>query len=123
MQINSYKNLIVWQKGIVVCERIYKVTESFPKEEIYGLTSQMRRAAVSIPSNIAEGRNRSSRKDFINFLRISLGSTAELETQIEIAKRLPQTKHLSFEEIVILLEEISKMLSTMISKLRIPPNS
>lgn len=123
MQISSYKDLLVWQKGIVVCEKVYIITEKFPREEIYGLTSQMRRAAVSIPSNIAEGRNRGTRKDFIQFLRIALGSTSELETQIEIARKLPQTNKLSYEEIAILLEEVSKMLTSMIKKLSIQPNS
>ena len=119
MQINSHKDLIVWQKGIELSRQIYLLTERFPKEEIYGITSQMRRAAVSIPSNIAEGRSRGTRKDFIQFLRIALGSISELETQIEIVKQLPQTKTLSYQEIDILLNELSRMVMSMIKKLSI----
>jgi S23 ribosomal protein. len=78
----------------------------------------MKRAAVSIPSNIAEGRSRGTRKDFVQFLRISLGSTAELETQVEIAKKIPTLNEYSYEEIDILLTEISKMLVAMIKKLQ-----
>ena len=86
--INSHKDLIVWQKSMDVVAEIYKITDSFPEPELYGLTSQMRRSAVLIPSNIVEGRKRSSRKDFRHFLVISCGSGVELETQIEISKRL-----------------------------------
>lgn len=117
MEINSYKDLIVWQKSVSVCVLIYELTERFPREEIYGLTSQMRRAAVSIPSNIAEGKNRATRKDYSQFLRIALGSCAELQTQIEISKRLPQTKNLDYKTIESDLIEISKMLSVLIGKL------
>jgi four helix bundle protein len=115
--IFSHKDLIVWQKSmrLVVC--IYEITEKFPKEEIFGLTSQMRRAAVSIPSNIAEGRCRSTRKDFSQFLRIAFGSAAELDTQIEIAEQLPKTKNISFSKEKELLDEIRKMLNVMISKM------
>ena len=120
MPINSYKELFVWQKGIELSKQIYYLTEKFPKEEIYGITSQMRRAAISIPSNIAEGRNRGTRKDFVQFLRISLGSLAELKTQIEIAKELPKMQIHSYQEIDILLDEISRMLTVMIKKLSVP---
>ena len=99
---------------------LYEITEKFPREEIFGITSQMRRAAVSIPSNIAEGRSRGSRKDFCNFLRIANGSAAELETQIEIAEQLIKTKHLNFSEIKELLTEVRKMLNAMISKMSVP---
>jgi four helix bundle protein len=119
MQINSYQDLIVWQKGIELSGKIYVLTTNFPKEEVYGLTSQMRRAAVSIPSNIAEGRNRGTRKDFVQFLRISNGSVAELQTQIEISKQLYKKSSHSYQEIDGLLIEISKMLSSMIKKLSI----
>lgn len=84
----DHKNLDVWTKGIEFVSRIYKVTEKFPKTEIYGLTSQIRRAAVSIPSNVAEGAARSSDKEFIQFLYIALGSLSETETQIVIASKL-----------------------------------
>ncbi len=96
---------------------VYELTEEFPREEIYGLTSQMRRSAVSIPSNIAEGRFRGMKKDYLQFLRISYGSGAELETQIEIAKRLPKTRNLNYLKADSLLEEVMKMLNVMIRKL------
>lgn len=116
-QIHSYRDLTVWQKSLALSIKIYELTELFPREEIYGLTSQMRRAAVSIPSNIAEGRCRSTKKDFVQFLRISLGSAGELSTQIEIAKCLPKTKKLTYSEIESLLIEVTKMLNGMIRRL------
>ncbi|GIW67473.1 MAG: hypothetical protein KatS3mg096_341 [Candidatus Parcubacteria bacterium] len=87
-KILSYKDLLVWQKAIELVMEIYELTKYFPKEETYGLVSQIKRAAVSIPANIAEGRSRRTRKDFIQFLRIAYASGAELETHLEIAKRL-----------------------------------
>lgn len=118
--ISSYKELIVWQKSFALAQNIYKITELFPREEIYGLTSQMRRSAISIPSNIAEGRNRGTRKDFVQFLRIASGSCAELETQIEIAKTLPKTNTLDYQNSLLLILEITKMLNAMIRKLSVP---
>jgi len=85
--IQSYRDLSVWQKAMTLAERIYSVTDGLPKSEAYGLTSQMRRAAVSIPSNIAEGKAISGRA-YLRHLRIALGSEAELQTQIELAVRL-----------------------------------
>src|SRR3990167_3497670 len=86
--MKSYRELFVWQKGMDVVTEIYRFTEKFPKTEIYGLVSQMRRSAVSIPSNIAEGYARKYKQEYIQFLRIAFGSGAELETQIIIAKNL-----------------------------------
>jgi four helix bundle protein len=86
--IKGYKTLLIWQVGMDLVEQTYQMSESFPPQERYGLTSQMRRAAVSIPSNIAEGYRRKSNADFIQFLRISFGSASELETQMLIALRL-----------------------------------
>ena len=80
----GYRDLIAWQKGMELAEMVYKITNGFPKEEIYGLTSQMRRSAVSIPSNIAEGQLRTSQKEFAQFVSIALGSCAELSTQLEL---------------------------------------
>ena len=82
MKIKSYKDLNIWKRSIVVVEDIYKITKNFPKEEIYGLTSQLRRSAVSIPPNISEGFARFYNKEYRQFLFISLGSCAELSTQI-----------------------------------------
>jgi len=115
--IYSYKQLTVWQKSIQLVTAIYKLTENFPREELYGLTSQIRRAAVAIPSNIAEGRFRGTRKDFLQFLRIAYGSGAELETQIEIAKNLTVIKSLDYSSVDALLLEVMKMLNSMIKKL------
>ncbi len=95
---------------------VYSLTEDFPKEEVYGLVSQMRRSAVSLPSNIAEGRFRGTQKEFSQFLRIAYASGAELETQVEIAKRLPKTKMLNYQKTDILLSEVMRMLNVMIRK-------
>jgi len=111
MSIKSHKDLIVWQKSMDLVVRVYALTKSFPKEEIYGLTSQMKRAVISIPSNIAEGRRRGSRKDYHHFLVIAYGSGAELETQIEIAKRLPFGQSLNYTQVDSLLNEVMRMLN------------
>lgn len=114
MYVKSFKELIVWQRAVQVVREIYRVTEQFPRSEQFGLTSQMRRAAVAIPSNIAEGKKRKTKKDFLHFLRIADGSAAELETQIIVAKEL-FTK-VDFTNAERLLEEVQKMLITMIKK-------
>ena len=111
--IHSYKELIVWQKSMDLVVAIYTLTEKFPREEIYGLTSQMRRAAVSVPSNIAEGSRRGSRKDFRNFLLIAFGSGSELETQIEISKRLSFCGEKDYLTVERLLGEVMRMLNKM----------
>lgn len=116
--VKTYRDLVVWQKSMQLVYAVYGLTEYFPKSEMYGLTSQMRRAAVSIPSNIAEGRRRSSRKDFRNFLLNAYGSGAEIETQIEIAKNLPLGKELEYQKADALLEEVMRMLNRMISSLQ-----
>lgn len=118
MYIESFKQLIVWQKAINLVKEIYKATNSFPSSELYGLVSQMRRSAVSIPSNIAEGKKRKTRKDFIQFLRIADGSAAELETQVIISKDLYQA--VDFSKAEALLQEVQKMLTAMIKKLETP---
>ena len=117
MKIHSYKDLIVWQKSVDLTIKIYRVTKLFPKSEQYGLVSQMRRAAVSIPSNISEGRSRVSKKNFAQFLTIAHGSVSELETQIEISKRLIFIKEDDIEKINGLINEIKAMLGSMIRKL------
>jgi len=109
---------VVWQKAVELSVKIYTLTEQFPKEEIYGITSQMRRAAVSIPSNIAEGRYRGTRKDFTQFLRIAFSSGAELETQIEISKKLWKTSSLDYEKVDALLNEVMRILNVMIEKMQ-----
>ena len=116
MYVQSYKELIVWQKGIELVKEIYKITEKFPKSEIYVLSSQIRRAAISIPSNIAEGYKRKGRNEFLQFLSIAEASSAELETQLIIAKDL--YTNINFDAAENLLVEIQKMLVVMIKKLR-----
>lgn len=118
MKPQSYKDLIVWQKSMDLAIEIYKITKHFPKEEVYVLTSQMKRAAISIPSNIAEGSKRGSRKDFCHFLYNSFGSGAELETQIELAKRLEIVSGNEFKKIDELLNEIMRMLNKFIDELK-----
>ncbi|PIX62165.1 four helix bundle protein [Candidatus Uhrbacteria bacterium CG_4_9_14_0_2_um_filter_41_50] len=113
----TYKDLTVWQRAVELTVAVYVLTRQFPKEEIYGLTSQMRRSAVSIASNIAEGRYRSSRKDFVRFLHIAFGSGGELETQIYISKQLNETGTLDYTKVDSLLDEVMKMLNAMINSL------
>ena len=107
--MNNYKDLKIWQKSVDLAVRIYEVTRSFPKEEIYTLTSQIRRSAVSIPSNIAEGSGRNSKKEFLNFLGMSHGSSYELDTQLIIASRVELLNIETFESLQNDLLEIQKM--------------
>lgn len=123
MEIQSHKDLIVWQKSIDLVLAIYEVTSNFPSDERYGLISQLRRAAVSIPSNIAEGHARGTRKDYAQFLRIALGSASELETQILISKRLPLSRGIDFSSIEDLLPQVGKMLRAIIQKLSLTPRT
>lgn len=114
MYIESYKELTVWQRAMEMVVSVYDVSKKLPKDEIYGLTSQMRRAAVSVPSNIAEGKKRKSKNDFLQFLRISSGSAAELETQLILMRDLYKIES---DESLSLLNEVQKMLTVMVSKL------
>ncbi|HLD01560.1 MAG TPA: four helix bundle protein [Patescibacteria group bacterium] len=118
--MNSYKDLTVWQKSVELCIQIYEITETFPKSELYGLTSQIRRCSVSIPSNIAEGQRRGHKAEYIQFLRIAYGSGAELETQLIIALKIGYLKQASFSILNSTLEEIMKMLNKLISVLLKP---
>ena len=113
----SYKELIVWKKAMKVAKETYYLTRKLPKEELYALTNQMRRCAISIPSNIAEGNARSTRKDYANFLRIAAGSKAELKTQLLLAVEIGYLKSSDIEGLSKMLEEIGKMLNAMIKKL------
>ena len=113
--LKSYKELIVWQKAMKLVTIIYDLSKKFPEDERFGLTSQMRRCSVSIPSNIAEGWGRLSRKNYVQFLRISRGSLYELETQILITKQLNYIN--DSESVESLIIEISKMLNSLIRKL------
>ena len=108
----------MWQKSVALVSAVYELAEKFPKEELYGLASQIKRAAVSISSNIAEGRRRTTRKDFTHFVSIAYGSAAELETQIEIIKNLPFGEKLMYTKVDSLLVEVVKMLNKMLSSLK-----
>lgn len=118
MIVTSYKDLIVWQKSMSLVLEVYALTEQFPNTELYGLTSQMRRGVISIPSNIAEGKMRGTKNDYRQFLLNSFGSGAELETQIEIVKKLPFGRSLNYTTVDKLLAEVMKMLNVLISKLK-----
>src|SRR5437870_12101920 len=100
MKVKNYQELIVWQRAIDLVEDVYKASKNFPREEIYGLTSQIRRAAVSIPSNIAEGQGRRTTSDFLRHLSIAYGSLREVETQILIARRLKYVPEARLEEVM-----------------------
>lgn len=115
-RFESYKKLIVWQKSIYLVELIYGLTSDFPKNELFGLISQIKRCSISIPSNIAEGFGRRSQKEYLQFYSIAYGSALELETQILIAKKLGFGSLNSYQKIENLLTEIIKMLYVMIYK-------
>lgn len=119
MPVGHYKNLIVWQKSMDLVVEIYKLTEKYPKDEIYSLTAQMRRAAIPLPSNIAEGSKRGSQKDYRHFLFNAFGSGAELETQMEIGKRLNYSKTIDYEKAEQLLDEVMRMLNRMCKELEV----
>ena len=117
MNIQNYKDLIVWQKAMDLAEEIHRLSKTFPREELYGLTSQIRRAAVSVPSNIAEGHARQSTAEFRNFLSIALGSLAEVDTQQLLAQRFEYLTPEQATKAAQLMEEIAKMLHSLRAKL------
>ena len=108
MSISSFRDLTVWQLGMQLTEQVYRLTADFPKSEIYGLSSQMRRSAVSIPSNIAEGQGRDSTKEFLHFLAIAFGSICELETQLLLANRFNYLSDTDLEPVLAILTSTSK---------------
>ncbi|API87075.1 four helix bundle protein [Francisella uliginis] len=110
---SSYRDLVVWQKAMELTKQVYVITNDFPKEEVYGLTSQIKRSSISIPSNIAEGKGRNTDKEFVRFLQISLGSLYELQTQLELAKSFKYINDI--ENILKLSIEIEKMLNKLIT--------
>ena len=113
----GYRDLVVWQQAMDVAVETYRLTSSFPKEEMFGLTSQMRRAAVSIASNIAEGEGRKSKNEFSHFLGIALGSKSELETQLILSERVNLLKTTDTEPIKKSLYDIGKMLTALRRKI------
>ena len=114
----SYRELVAWQKGLDLVVEIYRITEGFPKSELYGLTSQLRRAAVSVPSNIAEGQAHFSKQEFRHFLRHSRGSLAELETQVLIAQKLGLLEDPVAAETLRKIDEVNRILAGLIKSLK-----
>ena len=117
MAIKSFRDLIMWQKAKGFAVHIYKTTEDFPRSELYGITSQLRRAAVSIASNIAEGFHRKHSGEKVQFLRIAYGSGAEAETQLIIALELGYFKKDEYDALIGMLQEVMKMINTVMDKL------
>jgi four helix bundle protein len=115
--MKSYRDLRVWQHAMDLAEEIYRLTERFPKYELYGLTSQLRRAAVSVASNIAEGKGRQTDKDFVNFLYHARGSLLEVETQIQLARRLKYLTEKDEETFLERTKSIGQQLAGLINAL------
>ena len=118
MSVPDYRGLIVWQKSIQLAKEIYNLTKKFPKEELFGLTNQLRRAAVSIFSNIAEGNGRLSRKEYLHFLSIARGSKSEVEAQLLFCVELGYLQESEIKLAMELCTEVSKLLNKLISKLK-----
>ncbi len=116
--MSNFRNLMIWQKSISLTTKIYKSTKNFPKEEIFALTSQIRRNSVSIPSNIAEGFGRDSNKEYLRFLNISIGSSFEMQTQLEIAKNIDYLNKEEFNTLYEDSREIERMLVSFIVKIK-----
>ncbi len=116
--MSNFRNLMIWQKSMSLTTKIYKSTKNFPKEEIFALTSQIRRSSVSIPSNIAEGFGRDSNKEYLRFLNISIGSLFEMQTQLEIAKNIDYLNEEEFNTLYEDSREIERMLVSFIVKIK-----
>jgi len=119
-KVKNFRDLRIWQKGIDIAKDVYNLAASLPKEETFGLSSQMKRAAISISSNIAEGFNRFHNKEYKQFLYIALGSCGELETQIEIAHSMKFISSSNKDNIINEITYLSKMISTLINRLKQP---
>ena len=119
----SYRDLIAWQKGMQLVIKVYEATRTFPREEVYGLTSQIRRSAVSIPSNIAEGHGRNTNRDRQYFVCTARGSALELETQIEISKNLGYLKEEQAKELMELADEVGRITNGLLKSLRVKEDS
>lgn len=123
-KIQNHKDLTVWQRSMELCEEVYKNLKTFPVDEKFGLTSQIKRCSVSIPSNIAEGKSRGGVKEYIHFLYIALGSASELQIQLELSYRLGFLKEITYTAIMESLVEILKMLHGLIGRLKhLTPNT
>jgi four helix bundle protein len=119
VKIKSYRDLLVWQKGMTLAKQVYSFTQSLPVDERFGLVAQLRRAAVSIPSNIAEGQVRHGKREFVQFLSHSEGSLAELDTQLALAIELGYLQEPSVHQSVALMGELQRMLSTLRGKIEV----
>jgi len=119
MRKGTYQSLLVWQKAMDLTAEIYRLVKKLPKEETYAMSDQMRRAVVSIPSNIAEGRDRNTNKEFAHFLHIARGSKAELETQLLICVKVGYLTETEITEAMKLLSEVGKMLTSLISAIKL----
>lgn len=117
MKVKKYSELIVWQKAMDLTQQVYTATGRFPKEEIYGLTSQLRRAAVSVPSNIAEGQGRKSTSEFLHHLSIAYGSLMEVETQVLIAGRLAYLERRLVDELMERASEVGRLINGLSNSL------
>jgi four helix bundle protein len=117
-EVRSYKDLVAWQKSMDLVTAVYQVSQGFPKEEIFGLVSQIRRAAVSVPSNIAEGHARTSKKEFQYFLSNARGSLAELETQLTIAHQLAYIDETGINQLLDRLGEVGRILNGLLASLK-----
>ena len=116
--MSNFRKLLVWQKAMALTTKIYESTKLFPKEEIFGLTSQLRRCVISIPSNIAEGFGRDSKNELLRFLNISVGSLFELQTQLEISKNIDFLKKEEFNNLYEDSREVERMLIAFIKKIK-----
>lgn len=116
--MSNFRNLLIWQKSMVLVTKIYTVTNNFPKEEVFGLTSQIKRSAISIPSNIAEGLGRESSKELLRFLKISIGSLFELQTQLEIAKNIIYLDEETFNNLYEDTRELEIMIVSFTNKIK-----
>lgn len=117
MKVRNYRELIAWQRAMDLVEEVYKATKEFPREEIYALTGQLRRAAVSIPSNVAEGQGRRSRNEFLHFLSIAYGSLREVETQILISHRLQYLTEAKTERLMDMAGEVGRLTNGLMASL------
>jgi four helix bundle protein len=115
--MSTFRELLVWQKSMALVTEIYQLTNVFPKEEVYSLTSQIRRSGISIPSNIAEGYGRNGTKDYLRFLNIAIASLFEMQTQIEIAYNLKYINEIQFNKIFEESREVERMMGSFIRKI------
>ncbi|MBK0369205.1 four helix bundle protein [Flavobacterium agrisoli] len=116
--MSTFRKLLIWQKSMTLVTKIYQETKHFPKEEIFGLTSQLRRSSISIPSNIAEGFGRETNKDFLRFLNISIGSLFEMQTQLEIAKNISYINNEQFNNLYEDSREVERMIVSFTKKIK-----